>query len=157
MSKRLLQSVGFAVFAVVFASSCSKGTDVGGDPKKLLESYIEKSFSIRSVDDRKELATYLSGETQRKLMAWSDDQFRLAFMETKRVFQKLLVREIKKLSPAEVSITYELIYLDQNRGKDAKVTSKKLAQLLLQDSKWTIHEVKNIKEVVEYRNEMSLP
>ncbi|MBL7716000.1 MAG: hypothetical protein JNL01_11090 [Bdellovibrionales bacterium] len=145
------------IAALIMVAACSKGPDVSGDPKKMLESYIEKSFSIRSVDDRKDLAQYLSGETQRKLLAWSDDQFRLAFIETKRVFQKLLVREIKKLSAAEVSITYELVYLDQNRGKDAKVTSKKLASLLLQDSKWTISEVKNIKEVVEYRNEMSLP
>jgi hypothetical protein len=127
------------------------------DPKKRLSEYISKSFSVTKPEDRSQLLSYLSGESKTRLSAWSEEQFRQAFIESKRQFIKLLIRETKVVSPKEVSITYELTYLDQSRGKDAKVTNKKLCQMVLEQNRWLIAEVTNIKELVEYRNEMSLP
>ncbi|MGK5087243.1 hypothetical protein WDW86_06765, partial [Bdellovibrionota bacterium FG-2] len=89
--------------------------------------------------------------------AWSEEQFRQAFMDSKRKFLKLVFRETNKGSDKEVNITYELTYLDQSKGHDAKVTAKKLCSLVLDQGKWLISNVRNIKELVEYQNELSLP
>jgi hypothetical protein len=124
---------------------------------KQLADYISKSFAVRSPEDRSQLLAYLTGESKNRLSAWSDEQFRQAFVDSKRQFLKLLVREMKPVSPKEMSITYELMYNDQGRGHNAKVTNKKLCTMVLQDGKWLISDVRNIKELVEYQNEMSLP
>ena len=145
------------VLALRLLSACTSGGEAGGDPKKRLTEYISKSFSVKSLEDRDKLAEFLTGDAKIRLVAWSEDQFRSAFIDSKREFIKLVVKEIKATSPRETDITYELTYLDQSRGKDAKVTNKKLAQLVQNDGRWYIAGVHNIKELVEYRNEMSLP
>lgn len=137
--------------------SCFEKSDEANDPKKRLTDYISKTFSIRQTGDKKDLLDYLSGDARARLEAWSEEQFSQAFIENKRQFIKLIFQEVKKLSPTEVSITYELTFLDQAKGRDAKVTNKKLSQLTLQNGQWLIHDVRNIKELVEYRNEMALP
>ncbi len=154
----------FRSIAIVFlicisgaASSCTNGEKGLDDPRRQLTDYISKSFAVRTIDDRRELLDHLGGEAKSRLAAWSDDQFREAFIESKKQFIKLAIQETKSLSQAEVNITYELTYLDQSKGRDAKVTNKKLAQLKLEQGRWLIGEVRNIKELVEYRNEMSLP
>ena len=135
---------------------CSKRGG-GTDPKDRLRDYISKSFSIRAKADRTDLTGFLTGDAKTRLAAWSDEQFLQAFVDSKREFVKLAFKEIEKRSAQEVAITYELTYLDQSRGIDAKVTNKKLAQMVERDGRWFISEVRNIKELVEYRNEMSLP
>jgi hypothetical protein len=65
--------------------------------------------------------------------------------------------EVRNPSPQDAMITYELTYLDQSKGHDAKVTHKKTAELSRKDERWLISEVKNLKEMIEYKNEMSLP
>lgn len=137
-------------------SGCSRKGG-GDDPKDRLRDYISKSFSVRGPADRGELTGFLTGDAKVRLVAWSDEQFLQAFVDSKREFVKLAFKEIEKRSDREVAITYELTYLDQSRGTDAKVTNKKLAQMIEREGRWYIAEVRNIKELVEYRNEMSLP
>jgi len=145
-------------FTVLLAiSACSKNTEVAGDPKQQLKNYIDRSFSISGPQDRAMLLNYLTGEAKTRLASWSDEQFNQAFVETKRQAPKLLIREIKPINAQEVNITYELSYLDQSKGKDAKVTNKKLCHMLNEQGKWLIGDVHNIKELVEFKNEMSLP
>ncbi len=158
MSKKF-PVVGFALLsmALMLASACSPSKNGIDDPKHRLTDYISKSFAVQGPQDREAMAGFLSGDAKNRLLSWSDDQFRAAFIESKRQFVKLLVREIKNVSPKEVSLTYELTYLDQSKGKDTKVTNKKLAQMVLDQNRWFITDVHNIKETVEYRNEMSLP
>ncbi len=145
------------LLAAVFAGACSPRGEFREDPKKRLTDYIAKSFAVKNVEDRKALQSYLGGTAKVRLSAWSDDQFQQAFIESKRKFLCLVFLEVKSPTPTETSITYELTYLDQSRGRDAKVTNKKLCRLVLEQGKWNIHEVRNIKELVEYQNEMALP
>ncbi len=127
------------------------------DPKNRLNEYISKSFSVKSLEDRQTLATYLTGEARNRLSAWSDEQFRQAFIESKRQFLKLAFREVKNHSPTEVQITYELSYIDQSKGHDAKVTNKKFCQMVSENGNWLIRDVQNIKELIEFKDELSLP
>ena len=140
-----------------FFSACSSNKSGANDPKARLQDYISQSFVVKGPQDREALSRFLTGPAKTRLAAWSDDQFRGAFMENKRQFIKLVFSDVKSLSPKEVNITYELTYLDQSKGHDAKVTHKKVAQLTQDRDQWLIAEVRNMKELIEYNNEMALP
>jgi hypothetical protein len=146
---------GLALFLAI--SACDQSAQISGDPKQQLTHYIDKSFAISGPGDREVLLSYLTGEAKNRLASWSDEQFRQAFIETKRDTPKLLIRETKPINANEVNITYELSYFDQSKGKDAKVTNKKLCHMVNEQGKWLIADVHNIKELVEFKNEMSLP
>lgn len=153
-SKWMLTWLSLAIAAV--SSSCKTSQPISNDPKIRLQEYISKTFAVDSTDDRAVMLSYLGGTARTRLAAWSDEQFRSAFIENKRQFVKLAFKEIKPVSSTEVNITYELTYLDQGRG-DARITNRKLSQMVLEDRRWLIAEVRNINELIEYRNEMSLP
>lgn len=142
------------------------GISVGGctlkggdstDPKDRLTAYISKSFAINSVEDRRTLESYLTGDAKFRLQAWSDEQFSKAFIESKRQFIKLGIKEVKQVSENEMGLTYELTTIDEGRGHNAKVINKKLCTMVREDGVWFIRDVMNIKELVEYKNEMALP
>ena len=141
----------------VLGWGCSSRRQGANDPKSRLQDYISQSFAISGPQDREALSRFLIGPAKTRLAAWSDDQFRTAFLENRRQFVKLVFSEVRNLSPKEVNITYELTYLDQSKGHDAKVTHKKLAQLTHDRDQWYIAEVRNMKELIEYKNEMALP
>ncbi len=145
------------IFVLLSIGSCQRSDQLGEDPKSRLQDYISKSFSVRGMEDRAVLAGYLTGEAKKRLYAWSEDQFREAFIDSKRNFVKMVIHEIKSITPDEKQITYEITYIDQGRGHDAKVTSKKMCQMNQEKSRWYISNVKNVKELVEYKNELSLP
>jgi len=146
-----------AVLLSALLMGCPASRKNSTDPKERLKDYIDVSFNIQSVSDRSKLESFLIGETKSRLAAWSDDQFQKAFLETKRQFVKLLFREVRNLSDRDVQVVYELTYIDQNRGHNAKVTNKKMSRLVMEKNNWFIKEVTNLKELVEYQNEMALP
>ena len=154
--RKLLLVITWAA-SLVQLNGCTINGDRQDDPKKRLNDYISQSFSIKGPEDRERLQSFLTGQAKVRLIAWSDDQFRQAFADNKRQFLKLVFTEEKKVSPNEVEITYELSYVDQGRGHDAKVINRKLCQMVLEKDAWYIRDVKNIKELVEYRNEMTFP
>lgn len=127
------------------------------DPKGRLTEYINKSFAVESPSDRAALLSYMTGESRARLAAWSEDQFRQAFIDSKRQKIKFAVTEIKSISANEVSLTYEVSYLDQTKSKGAKVTNKKLCSMVKEDGHWLIRDVKNIKELVEFKDEAAMP
>lgn len=153
---KVTASAAIGLLLVSF-SACQLGLREAEDPKTRLQEYVSQSFSIQKAEDRTRLMGHLTGEAKTRFAAWSEEQFNQAFLQGKRQFLKLLIRETKRLSPEHVQITYELIYLDQAKGKDAKVTQKKLCDLLLQQGQWKISDVKSIKELVEYQNELVFP
>ncbi len=150
-------SVTVALVLSVFFYGCSLRRAGSGDPKSRLQDYISQSFSVSGLEDRDVLLRFLTGSAKTRLAAWSEAQFRSAFLDNKRQFVRLVFSEVKNLSPAEVNITYELTYLDQSKGHDAKVTHKKVASLSRTRDQWFISEVRNMKELIEYNNEMALP
>lgn len=137
--------------------ACTSGSKIEGDPKKRLSEYISRSFAVKALDDKNELLKYMTGDAKTRLSSWSEEQFRQAFIDSKRQFVKLSFKEEKTPSPQQMLLTYELTYLDQNRSYEAKVTNKKLATLVQENGQWFIADVKNIKELIEYKDELSLP
>jgi hypothetical protein len=149
--------LGVLVFGLSAGSGCVARRGGGNDPKTRLQDYISLSFSVASPEDREALSRFLIGPAKTRLAAWSDDQFRAAFLANKRQFVNLVFSEVKTVSPREVNITYELTYLDQSKGHDAKVTHRKQAEMKQDQNQWYITEVRNLKELIEYKNEMALP
>jgi hypothetical protein len=141
---------------------CESTNYSGSDPKKVISEYISQSFSVKKLEDRQALLKLLTGGVKARLASWSDEQFQEAFVDSKRQFIKLSFREVKNVSPTEVQITYEMVYVDKaqrREGKDyeAKITNRKLCQLVLEQGKWYISDVRNIKELLEFKDELSLP
>lgn len=149
------------VVLIVAASACSGKGSNGTDPKEVLSDYIGQTFSAQSPSDRAKLLSSLTSEAKSRLEAWSDEQFRQAFIEKKRKFVKLTYLEVKGRGDRETSITYELTYRDTQKESEVKVTQRKLARLTRNSSAsntpWKIAEVRNIRELIEFENAMSLP
>lgn len=153
---------GAILLMITLSSACTRKPEGADDPKRRLNEYISESFAVRGPQDRARLSAYLEGEAKARLDSWSDEQFRQAFVDAKRKFIKLAFKEAKTVSDQEVGITYELTYQigtpdGQGKEHDAKITNRKLAQMIRRGDQWYISEVRNIKELVEYQNELSLP
>lgn len=146
-----------AVLSFFVLAGCSDHEKAATDPKLRLNEYISKSFNAKSIQDKDEMMGYLTGEARVRLSGWSEDQFREAFIDSKREFLKLAFKEINPVSPDETNITYEISYLDKARGSKVKVTNKKMSRMVHESGKWMIRDVQNIRELIEYQNEMSLP
>lgn len=142
---------------LVLMVGCTPKNQTSTDSKQVLKDYITTSFSIKSLSERKELEKFLVGEAKTRISAWSEAQFYRAFIEVKREFGKLVFKETKDVSATEQNVVYELSYVDQSKGHDAKVTQKKMATLINKDGQWYIESVRNLKETVEFRNELALP
>jgi len=141
--------------------ACTPKQEGQEDPKRRLNEYISQGFAVRSVQDRAQLVSYLTGDAKTRLESWSEEQFRQAFIDSKRQFIRLAFKEIKNVSADEVGITYELTYEadyadPEGIAHGAKITNRKLAQLVHKDNQWLISDVRNIREVVEYKDEMTL-
>jgi hypothetical protein len=158
MSARKLPQKILVVLAALacVASGCSKDTKNENDPKQRLTDYVHTSFSIHDTTERTKLESYLTGGAKNRLVAWSDDQFREAFVDSKRKDPKLAIREVKPVTANRTDITYELSYVDEAKGAGTRVTTKRMCEMTLEDGKWLIRDVKNIKELIEYKNEMSI-
>ncbi len=164
---RVSSLITLSVFLMLMMDACDyHKTATIADPKQRLTDYISKSFSMRTISDRAVLSRFLMGDVKVRLDNWSEDQFREEMIDSKREFIKLSFREIKQISSTEVEITYEISFLDyghdHRKQKDekahpSKITSKKLCQMIFSNNNWYITDVRNIKELVEYQNELSLP
>ncbi|MBC7384618.1 MAG: hypothetical protein H7301_00465 [Cryobacterium sp.] len=148
--------LAFVLFCTLLATGCTQKVGDANDPKQRLTDYISTSFSVHTTADRLKLQNYLTGGAKNRLVSWSDEQFRQAFVDSKREFVKLAIRDVKAVNDNRTDLTYELTYLDQGRGPDARVTTKRMCEMSLENGKWFIREVKNIKELIEYKNEISI-
>lgn len=143
---------------VFIGVACTTGkTPSQEDAKSRLSNYISKTFQVQKIEDRTTLESFLTGEAKQRMVSWDDEQFLRAFLDSKRKFEKLAFKEVQRINDQEVAITYELTYLDKNAKKDIRMTNKKMAYLTRENDVWYIKDVKNIKLLVEYQDEMTLP
>ncbi len=143
--------------SVLIVGGCNKGKSNDSQPKTVLAEYIQRSFAVSKATDKAGLLELLTGDAKTRLSAWSDEQFSEFWIHGKRNFVRLVIHDQKKLTDSKVNITYELEYDDRSKGKDLRVTQMKNASLLAESGTWKIDEVRNIKELIEYKDELSLP
>ena len=151
-----LKFVGM-VFIIAFTQFACTPELKENTPTKILENYIKISFNATSLEDKKRMEDLLTGDTKKRLLAWSDEQFTKAFIESKKKFQGIKVLENKKVNDQEVALTYELSYQEGQPSTAAQVTQRKLCTVVIEDGSWRIKEVRSIRESIEYLKELSLP
>lgn len=154
MSKIFGFQIALAVASILQSGCTSKEPTSSSDPAGRLKAYVEKSFSVSSPADRKAMLEFLSGDAKERLESWSDEQFAQAFLDQKRKFEKLALKDIRIPTPQEAIVTYELTYLDVNQSRR---TQKKAATLGFSGGNWKIQSVRNLREIVEYQNELTIP
>ena len=144
------------VFGLCLLFSCTQNA-VDSTPAKVLENYIQISFNATGVADKKRMEDLLTGDTKTRLASWSDEQFTKAFLGSTKKFLGLKVLETKKVSDAEVALTYELSYREGPKDKESEITERKMGTVVKEDGGWKIKEVRSIRESIEYLKELSLP
>jgi len=152
----------FALLGVILIAACTNPVPRVGEPKQRLIEYIGRTFAVRSESDRETLLRYLTGDVKVRLQGWGKDQFRDAFIEKKRDLLKMTIREMKQISDHEVEIIYELKYNEwgskvAGHVNRATVTNKKLCQMVLVQGQWMISDVRSIKELLEFNDELAIP
>ncbi len=141
----------------LIGTSCNRSIDpVANQPKAVLTDYVQLTFNIKSYDERNKLSAYLEGDLKTKVQGWTEAEFKEAFIDSKRVFEKMTFTDIKKINEQEYSITYDVVFTEQRKGSPVKVTNHKLVKFLLIDQKWKITEVRSLKELLEYQGELSV-
>lgn len=153
-NRRLVMVLGFLVLS---ALSCTRKEQAGDNPKETIRRYISLSFNVKQASDRASLEEFLAGEAKNRLSAWSDEQFLKAFSDPKRKFLRLEFKEVQEEKPTLSKVTYELSFTDPVRGKEVRVTNKKLATVEKSDGKWRITSVMSLKELIEFQEELTLP
>lgn len=157
MVRDILKCFFLCCCLIGFICGCTRQEAITANPKQRLTDYINKSFSVKRVEDRKELEAFLTGGAKMRLSAWSDDQFMEAFIDKKREVPNLKILESRDISSKEVAITYQVSFIDRTAGKNTRVTTKKMADLIMENGIWLIQKVQSIKMLVEYQDELALP
>lgn len=142
-----------AIVTLILLNSCQR-TAGKSSAEQTVRSYIETSFAIHAAGDKAKLSAFLGGDAKSRLQAWSDEQFAAAFLDQKRKLGELKFREVRTPSAAEALVTYELTYTD---NKQARRSQRKVAELSLVQNTWQIMKVQNLRETVDYQNELTVP
>ena len=140
------------IFATLLVISCTRKT-LDKSPQNTLSDYVTQTFAIQSSSDKQKLLEFTTGEVRKTLDNLDSNEFVRNFIEQKKQFISLKIKEERRLSENRRSITYEISYL--NQISNARITIKKLALFEKQGEKWLVSEVKNVKTFIDHQNELS--
>lgn len=149
--------IRFSLLLFIGIAACSTRNETFDQPKQVLTEYIQRSFNVTQSTDKAKLLELLTGDAKNRLSMWSDEQFIESWVNSKRKFSKLKIHDQKNLSAQRVLITYELEFEDMSKGRHMKFTQLKSAILTQAENNWKINEVRSVKELIEYKDELSLP
>ncbi|MGE4232316.1 MAG: hypothetical protein AB7F43_03215 [Bacteriovoracia bacterium] len=145
----------FGSFLVVLCiSGCHKKNQTAL-PQNILQEYISRSFSMHSTDEKTKLIELATGEVKEALEKIEPSEFRKIFLDSKKEFVSLKIRDERPISEEKYSITYELTYLNKKDSAEDRVTNKKHAIFLKDKELWKIAEVQTIKTTIEHQKDVS--
>lgn len=151
----------YLIFIMTLISCTNKMASQPNSPQHTLSEYVSRSFGVTAQIDKNKLLELTTGEVKKAIESLSDAQFRSNFLESKREFKSLKIKDERKVSDSEYSITYEISFSKSSPGIDTKevaidlITNKKNAIFVKAGDHWLISEVKNLKTYIEHQNEMS--
>lgn len=152
-----------AVAALASVMACTGGNKGGLEtPQKVLSEYVSRSFAVKAPVEKSKLLELTTGEVKNAIERLDEAAFRSYFIDSKREFLGLKVKDERNVGADQYSITYELSYMSRSSlvapGSEPsvdRVTNKKHALFVNQNGKWLISEVKSLKTLIEHQNEMS--
>jgi hypothetical protein len=128
--------------------SCNKEST----PESTLEALVESRFSGSDRDDLLELTT---GKLKNQLENMSDDNVKL-FLETDGLRRRTLKITLKNCDTDKCFITYILKYEDKRpQGTSFNVEVKKIAEVVLEDKKWLVSDISNLKTYIDSKKEIN--
>jgi hypothetical protein len=143
---------------VLGSTACEMRSASQKEPKEVIQRYIAASFNARSFSDKGKLTPLLTGEVKERLVNLEEESFKKRFLDPNRKFIRLRFREIQEVSPGLLNLTYEITYSETRKnGYEATVTNRKLAELVLIDEKWFIQDVKSLRQLIEFEDELAFP
>ena len=150
------------IITIFIIAGCSYQERRHDDPVLVLRDYIASSFAIKSYKDKRYMLSYLKGDALKKLKALSSAEFNEQFVNQRRTFLKLKILSEEKLNKDKFKIQYELSYINLPESNNPistenKVTNRKSATIIKKDNKWYINEVKNVTQLIEFKDEMTIP
>lgn len=140
---------------IAMATGCTKSSDKIS-PQGTLSDYVSRSFGLKSPGDKSRLLELTTGQVRTALEGLDDASFKASFIDTKKEFVSLKIRDERKLAEDQYSITYEVTYKHSSGDSKDKITNKKHALFVNEGGKWLITEVRNLKTFIEHQNEMSI-
>lgn len=143
--------VVFLAVCLAFGFGCV-GNGGKDSPSSVLADYVSQGFSVKSVGDKTRLMNFATGEVRESLASLNETSFKEKFVDAKRTFVSLKIKDERKVTTDQHSITYELTY---TLPSSEKVTVKKHALFVKENNKWLISQVRNIKTFIEHQNELS--
>lgn len=124
-------------------------------PQAVLSEYVTLSMSMKSLSEKVKLLKLTSGDARKMLENLDEEKFRAFFLDTRREFVSLKIRDERDLAPTRHTITYEITYKSHSPNSDDLITLKKHAVLDRIDGSWLISEVQNLKTNIEHENALS--
>jgi hypothetical protein len=143
------------VFFILCASACTTRHYEQNSPQGVLSEYISRSFSVSGTADKAKLIEMTTAEVKNALEKLDDESFKKYFLQEKKQFLSMKIKDERKITDEKYSITYELTYLNTSSISKDKVTNKKHALFEKNSGKWLISEVRNIKTSIEHQNDLS--
>jgi hypothetical protein len=162
------KAIAAAVFLFVLGG-CTGGMEKES-PQKTLSEYVSRTFGLKSPADLAPLKGLTTGTARQDLdkLEKNEDLFHKTFVDEKNEFVSLKIRDERNLADGRVSVTYEITYVNRNpeaKVEDAdgneqvkaaasdKITVKKHAIFVLENGKWLVSEVQNLKTFVDHGDE----
>lgn len=154
---KVLQRSVLLVMGVLFLTSCTRTAEGPKGSEEVLSAYISRTFNVEQVTDRNLLLELTTDRLREALAALSDEAFKKRYLGVERRFLKLRILNQQTISEEEHQITFELAFMEKQKGYEAKITQKQLAILKQKSGTWLISEVRGMKELVEYDEGLNIP
>ena len=152
------------IFFLAFVTGCTGKQPGVNTPQRALSEYVGITFAVKTASDKTKLMSYMSGEAREKLAALPDAEFERYFVESKKEFVSLKVRDERKLSEDRYALTYEITYNSRGPAIDPlihqigmnRVINKKHVIFVKDSGRWLISEIQNLKTLIELKDETNL-
>ena len=156
----------FSLIGLLGLGACTKSPQLN-TPEGVLEEYVKRAFSAKSIEDGKKLLELSTGEAKNWLSSLNEEEFKKQFVQNSMVFLSLKMKDRRQDQGGDVSLVYELSFRD-GRGPEpltpkggmtpssAIYTVKKIAYLTRDGEAWKIKATKNVKSFVERKEDLEI-
>lgn len=128
-------------------------------PSAVLEAYVKAALSVEKQEDIAKLEQFTTGNLRDEVGKLKTDKALFADQYANHVYRHdgFKIRDQRQTDPNRYSITYEVRYSDKKKetGID-DVIAKKNAIFVLENDRWLISEVQNLKTVVDHSTEENI-
>lgn len=147
----ILSKSSMILFFIFFSffSSCSSRKN----PEEVLRNYVNYRFSGHQ--DKDYILKQTTGPLYDSINLQNDEDFEKFCMDVKNYRKKKFSINIQECSETHCSITYVIKYnVIKDKIKAYSIDVKKIAELELEDNKWKISDVSNIKTYIDSKQQI---